>query len=257
MINPTSQMFIRAACNKIGQQIVTTVQQTMPKNKFVEMGSQMMNGLPEGWNKMLPSILSKATALAAKILAVFSNAWRIKSPSRAFAEIGEYAMAGLGEGFKTGEPEVDDQVTKTSDDILNQMKSQIAAITNGWSEDNVYQPVIRPVFDMEGIQTGYNDIQSWFANAQGLNLSGNLTRLTPTTTDDSSSNQQIIDAINNINNDDVVREIGNLRDDILQLQSAMTNLQVVMNTGALVGQLVDPIDSALGMKSLMNTRGRY
>ena len=257
MINPTSQMFIRAACNKIGQQIVTTVQQTMPKNKFVEMGSQMMNGLPEGWNKMLPNILSKATALAARILAVFSNAWRIKSPSRAFAEIGEYAMAGLGEGFKTGEPEVDDQVTRTSDDILNQMKSQIAAITNGWSEDNVYQPVIRPVFDMDGIQTGYNDIQSWFANAQGLNLSGNLTRLTPTTTDDSTSNQQIIDAINNINNDDVVREIGNLRNDISQLQSAMTNLQVVMNTGALVGQLVDPIDSALGMKSLMNTRGRY
>lgn len=257
MINPTSQIFIRAACNKIGQQIVTTIQQTMPKNKFVEMGSQMMNGLPEGWNKMLPSILSKATALAARILSVFSNAWKIKSPSRAFAEIGEYAMAGLGEGFKTGESDVDSQVTKTSDDILNQMKAQIAAITNGWSEDNVYQPVIRPVFDMEGIQTGYNDIQSWFANAQGLNLSGNLTRLTPTTTDDSSSNQQIIDAINNINNDDVVREIGNLRDDISQLQSAMTNLQVVMNTGALVGQLVDPIDSALGMKSLMNTRGRY
>ena len=137
------------------------------------------------------------------------------------------------------------------------MKEQIAAITNGWTEDNVYEPVIRPVFDMTSIDQGYNDIQSWFANAQGVNLNGSISRLTPTRNEDTLQNQMLLDAVKNINNDDVVAELGNLRNDISNLQSAITHMQVVMNTGALVGQIVDPLDNALGMKSLMNTRGRY
>jgi uncharacterized phage infection (PIP) family protein YhgE len=137
------------------------------------------------------------------------------------------------------------------------MKANIAAVANGWSEDNVYQPVIRPVFDMDAISQGYSDIQSWFANSQGINLNGSISRLTPTTREDDMSTQQIIDAINGINNDDVVNEIGALRDDISTLQSAITRMQVVLNTGALVGQLVEPMDKALGNRVLTNTRGRY
>lgn len=258
MTNNISQMFIRGACTKLGSMLVNTLQQSLPKNKFMEMGSNMLNGLPEGWNKVFPNILSKITAIANQILARFTSAWRISSPSKAFSDIAEYAMAGLSVGFTNGESDVDDTVQRTSTDILNSMKENINAITDNVGEDGAYQPVIRPVFDLTAMEQGYNDIQSWFANNQGINLNGNLSRLTPTTReDDSASNQQIIDAINNINNDDVVNELGQLRNDISNLQSAMTNLQVVMNTGALVGQLVDPIDSALGMKSLMNTRGRY
>jgi hypothetical protein len=172
-------------------------------------------------------------------------------------DLGYNAMAGFGNGMEEGSEEVTDITDQSANDILNQMKANIAAVANGWSEDNVYQPVIRPVFDMDAINQGYSDIQSWFANSQGINLNGSISRLTPTTRDEDASTQQVIDAINRINNDDVVREIGALRDDISQLQSAMTNLQVVMNTGALVGQLVEPIDRALGSKALYNSRGRY
>lgn len=258
MTNPTSQMFINGACNKIGSMIVTNMQQQLPRNKFVDMGTNMLNGLPEGWNKTLPNILTKITAIANQIINAFMRSWRINSPSKAFAELGEFAMAGLSVGFKEGESDVDSTVERSSDDILNQMKEQILGITDGMSEDGVYEPVIRPVFDLTAIEQGYNDIQSWFATSQGINLNGNLSRLTPTRSENSDmTNQMLLDAIRNINNDDVVAELSELRNDISNLQSAMTNLQVVMNTGALVGQLVDPMDSALGMKSLMNTRGRY
>ena len=118
--------------------------------------------------------------------------------------------------------------------------------------------MIRPVFDMTAIEQGYSDIQSWFANSQGLNLNGSISRLTPTRSDESSmSNQMLIDAIRNINNDDVVDELSELRNDISNLQTAITHMQVVMNTGALVGQIMEPMDKALGNKALMNSRGRY
>ena len=257
MTNATSQMFIRGACTKLGAMLTNTLQQSMPKNKFAEMGANMLNGLPEGWNKALPNILTKITALANQIIARFMNAWKISSPSKAFAEIGEYAMAGLSVGFADGEADVDDTVQRSSNDILNAMKENINAITDNVGEDGAYQPVIRPVFDLTAMDQGYNDIQSWFTNNQGFSLNGNISRLTPTTKEDETSNQMLIDAIKSINNDEVVNELVNLRSDISELQSVMTNLQVVMNTGALVGQLTGPLDQALGAKALLNSRGRY
>ena len=50
--------------------------------------------------------------------------------------------------------------------------------------------------------------------------------------------------------------IGNLNDRINQLDETISNLQVVMDTGALVGQLTPGIDKNLGMKKLIARRGR-
>jgi tape measure domain-containing protein len=257
MTNNVAQQTIRSHVHMLTKMILDCFKVELKPDIFRSIGNNVINGLNDGIEAKAQAVLAKVRSLASQIASAFARVLAIKSPSRVMAELGEYTMEGLSIGMEDGSSEVEKVTEQTANDILNQMKAQIAAITNGWSEDNAYQPVIRPVFDMDGIQTGYNDIQSWFANAQGLNLSGNLTRLTPTTTDDSSSNQQIIDAINNINNDDVVREINNLRDDISNLQAAMTNMQVVMNTGALVGQLVEPMDKALGSKALIKNRGRY
>lgn len=257
MTDNVAQQTIKSHIHTLTKLVMDCFKVEFKSDIFKNIGMNVVDGLNNGIESKAQAILAKVRLLATQIASAFANVLAIRSPSRVMAELGEYTMEGLSVGMKEGSSNVESVTEQTANDILNQMKEQIAAITNGWSEDNAYQPVIRPVFDMEGIQTGYNDIQSWFANAQGLNLSGNLTRLTPTTTDDSSSNQQIIDAINNINNDDVVREINNLRDDISNLQTAMTNMQVVMNTGALVGQLVEPMDRALGSKALIKNRGRY
>lgn len=257
MINAKSQGFIRMASTSVANNLLNVLKNNLKPDVFKTLGNNVTYGLLSGIENKFPELMAKLNNLVSKIPNLFAKVLAIKSPSRVMAELGEFTMEGFGVGMEDGSADLEKISEQTANDILNQMKANIAAITNGWSEDNAYQPVIRPVFDMEALNTGYNDIQSWFANSEGLNLNGNLSRLTPTNTDDSASNQQIVDAINRINNDDVVREIGALRDDISQLQSAMTNMQVVMNTGALVGQLVEPMDRALGAKALINSRGRY
>jgi hypothetical protein len=257
MMNAKSQSYIRMASIAVANNLLSATKNELKPDIFKSLGVNVTTGLLSGIENKFPELLSKLTSLISKIPNLFARILAIKSPSRVMAELGEYTMKGFGVGMEDGSSDLEKISEQTANDILNQMKANVAAITNGWSEDNAYQPVIRPVFDMEALNTGYNDIQSWFANSEGLNLNGNLSRLTPTTTDDSTSNQQIVDAINRINNDDVVREIGALRDDISQLQTAMTNMQVVMNTGVLVGQLVEPMDRALGSKALMKNRGRY
>lgn len=257
MLNTKSQSYIRIASIAVANNLLNTLKNNMKADDFKRLANNTMSGFENGLSNRLPQILSKVTMFCSQIINAFQRVFRMHSPSKVMEELGEYTMEGFGNGFEEAGSNVEQISEQTANDILNQMKANIAAITNGWSEDNAYQPVIRPVFDMEALNTGYNDIQSWFANSEGLNLNGNLSRLTPTTTDDSTSNQQIVDAINRINNDDVVREIGALRDDISQLQTAMTNMQVVLNTGTLVGQLVEPMDRALGSKALMKNRGRY
>lgn len=253
-----SQSAIKAQSLAVANLLLNTLKNNIKPQSFQQLGVNVIQGFSTGISNSIPQILSKVTAFCGQIINAFQRVLRMHSPSKVMEELGEYTMDGFGIGFEDGAENVEKLSNDAANDILNQMKANIAAITNGWSEDNAYQPVIRPVFDMEAINQGFTDIQTWFANSEGLNLNGNLSRLTPTTnTDESNSNQQIIDAINGINNDDVVREIGALRDDISELQMAMTNLQVVMNTGALVGQLVEPMDKALGSKALLKNRGRY
>ena len=257
MNSPMAQAMLRGATLKMANLVLETLDRELRPQKFQEAANNIFDGFSTGMANRIPQILSKVTLFCAQLIATFQRVLRMHSPSKAMEDLGYNAMAGFGNGMEEGSEEVVSVTDQSANDILDQMKANIAAVANGWSEDNVYQPVIRPVFDMDAINQGYSDIQSWFANSQGINLNGSISRLTPTTRDEDASTQQVIDAINRINNDDVVREIGALRDDISQLQSAMTNLQVVMNTGALVGQLVEPIDRALGSKALYNSRGRY
>lgn len=252
-----SQSAIKAQSLAVANLLLNTLKNNMKPQSFQQLGVNVIQGFSTGISNSIPQILSKVTAFCGQIINAFQRVLRMHSPSKVMEELGEYTMDGFGIGFEDGAENVEKLSDQAANDILNQMKANIAALTNGWSEDNAYEPVIRPVFDMEALNQGFTDIQSWFANSEGINLNSNLSRLTPTTTDESSSNQQIIDAINNINNDDVVREISSLRDDISNLQSAITSMQVVLNTGTLVGQLVEPMDKALGSKALLKNRGRY
>ena len=256
IIDPSSQMFIKAAAAKISDILLKALQNNLRPDKLKTIGTQFMQGFNNGLDAPMSMIVAKVTAFASRILSVFGRILQIHSPSKAMEQLGEYTMEGFGLGMETGADTVEKTTENTANDILEQMKANIAAITDGWTEDNAYQPVIRPVFDMDALNQGYTDIQTWFANSQGLNLNGNISRLTPTTKEEPNNNQQLIDAIKSIDNDKVVNELVALRSDISELQSAMTNLQVVMNTGALVGQILEPMDVALGAKAMRNQRGR-
>ena len=58
-----------------------------------------------------------------------------------------------------------------------------------------------------------------------------------------------------VDNSDVVSEINALRRDIGELKDSMSNMQVVMDTGATVGALAPGIDRELGKRNTMAGRG--
>ena len=58
-----------------------------------------------------------------------------------------------------------------------------------------------------------------------------------------------------LNNDNILREMNNLRKDISQLSNTVGKMQVVMDTGALVGAIAVPVNNALGRQSIYEKRG--
>ena len=56
-------------------------------------------------------------------------------------------------------------------------------------------------------------------------------------------------------NSDVVNEIRALREDLSYMEEAISEMQVVMDTGALVGQMAGPMDNALGQRAIRSGRG--
>ena len=241
---------------RVAQQVIKGFETWVSVTKALDLARYFCQGLSDGFTKYGQPVVTKASMVAGAIVTAFVNRFKIGSPSKVMYDIGEYIMEGLGYGLDDGSSFVEKQTGQTADAILDSMKENMAMTLDGIGEDGVYSPVIRPIFDMSLMGEGWNDITSWFNNGQTIDLNSNISRLTPTNTDNSSEDA-ILSALRSMDVNGVKTEIQNMRTDILNLEASMSNLQVVMNTGALVGQLLNPMDSAMGNKAMLNSRGRY
>lgn len=252
-----SQNSVYSNSVRTAQQVIKGFETWVSASKALDLARYFCQGLSDGFTKYGQPVVAKASAVAAAIVTSFVNRFKIGSPSRVMYDIGEYIMEGLGYGIDDGSTFVERQTGQTADAILDSMKENMAMSLDGLGEDGVYSPVIRPIFDMSLMGEGWNDITSWFNNGQTIDLNSNIARLTPTGRDDTSSNEAVINAIRSLDVSGVKNEIQSMRNDISNLEAAMSNLKVVMNTGALVGQLMNPMDAAMGQKAMLNSRGRY
>ena len=102
---------------------------------------------------------------------------------------------------------------------------------------------------MANVSSSVSAIDGLLTSSQAVKLAGSANlQMTDNTT-------ELQDYGVRVNNTDVVRAINSLSDDIEDLQEAMRNLRVYMDTGALVGEIRDPIDKALGVKAAHKARG--
>ena len=56
-------------------------------------------------------------------------------------------------------------------------------------------------------------------------------------------------------NGDVVTAINEMRADMAEMSAAIRQMQIVMDTGELVGAITDPIDHQLGFNQILIERG--
>lgn len=173
---------------------------------------------------------------------------KIQSPSKVMYELGMYTVEGFNnaitDGLQTTRTSGENLADSTTEAIRNSML-QASDVFN-LSVDT--EPTIRPVLDLTNIEEGAEKVSEALNADQAITL------------DTSSRLAANIDTgtiQNSINLDDtnIVKSIDGLHGDMLDIADRLSKLEVRMDTGALVGELVAPMDSALGSRTIRRGRG--
>ncbi|MBQ2347821.1 MAG: hypothetical protein II388_05545, partial [Clostridia bacterium] len=235
---------------KLSENIVTVWMAVPVKNKyndFYDVGVYMVTGFSKGIsdNLSLAENAAKDMANAAKTSA--QKALDEHSPSKVGYQIGDY----FGEGFVNALNDYQSisymaggKIAGSAKDGLN---DAIKGVAESIDDNPELTPTIRPVIDLSDVQRGADTVSSLFGTEHSLGLAYQSESLF-------NSGVSIARDIK-VNNDNVVSEIRNLRNDVNALNTAISEMRVVMDTGALVGSIALPVNRALGRQSKWEQRG--
>ena len=133
-------------------------------------------GLAAGIRSGESNVITAATDVATKAIKAAKDALQINSPSKVTYGFGRFFDLGMANGIY----DYADRVAKATETISNQALSaaQIIAenIAATMDEDFEYEPTIRPVLDMDEVDSGLNAFDRSFAN-RSMNLAGSIDRV--------------------------------------------------------------------------------
>jgi hypothetical protein len=145
---------------------------------------------------------------------------------------------------------VKNAATNVGKGALDSMSNAVSGISSVFGSDLDSQPTIRPVLDLSNIQNGASRLNGMFGQ-QTVALAGIGTGM-------SNSLNSILNQMQGyggVNNDDVVSAISELRSDFGNLIGAIGSMQIRMDSGTVVGELIGKIDSSLGQIAIHKGRG--
>ena len=172
----------------------------------------------------------------------FETQEEIESPSKVFFQNGEYIVEGLVNGIVQSTDGVTSTMGGLSNAILLAFGNPFEYLSKISSGELVYDPSVRPVFDGSGLYKGASSIDSMLSQ-QTITVSGLSGKLAAD-----------IGTLDNTNTE-VVNELRALREEMSYMQDAISDMQVVMDTGELVGVMSSPMDTALGRRAAFKQRG--
>lgn len=227
--------------------------------KMYEIGAESSEGFKKGID---PDAANTAMILLGNnSLLKLMEALDVHSPSRKTYDIGVNTILGLTNGI--ADPTANAELLATIADLGLKVKQAYDEATDekyirrpvSDLDNDIYQPVIRPVVDMSGVEFG---IASFFANRQ-FSLSGTINNaFAAQRTGPSPDAIMITNAIDRLSVEQraIRNDINNIRSDVSNLGNRIDGMRVVLDGNALVGELVAPLDRAMGNKVIKQKRGR-
>lgn len=231
------------------QEMADTAQKVLTEAGWDETGKQIVKGLTEGVQSEKSSFVDEITQLALAGVQAAKSTLDINSPSRVFREIGNYTGLGFVKGLQDYVDRsyaAGSEMAESAEGGLSGVLQTIADIVSGGFD---MEPVIRPVLDLSDVSAGADALNNLFYSQRAVGLVGQAAVAFEAQRGGSSQTTISVD------NDDVVAELRTLRGEMASMLERMEKLRVVLNTGALVGELAEPMDVALGQRSTQRGRG--
>lgn len=231
------------------QEMADTAQKVLTEAGWDETGKQIVKGLTEGVQSEKSSFVDEITQMALAGVQAAKSTLDIHSPSRVFREIGNYTGLGFVKGLQDYVDRsyaAGSEMAESAEGGLSGVLQTIADIVSGGFD---MEPVIRPVLDLSAVSAGADALNNLFYSQRAVGLVGQAAVAFEAQRGGSSQTTISVD------NDDVVAELRTLRGEMASMLERMEKLRVVLNTGALVGELAEPMDVALGQRSTQRGRG--
>ena len=225
-----------------------TAQKILTEAGWDETGKQIVTGLTEGVQSERSSFIEELTSMALAGVEAVKTTLDINSPSRVFRELGNYTGLGFVNGlhdYVERSYDVGSDMAESAKSGLSNVLQTVADIVNGGIE---MEPTIRPVLDLSNVASGVDTLDSLFYSRRAIGLAGQASVAFSSPRDKSQ-------AAFTVNNSDVVAELKSLRVEMAAMAEKMERMRVVLDTGTLVGEMVGPMDTALGQRAIYKGRG--
>lgn len=222
------------------------------QKSWYSAGQNLGKGLANGVRSMASKVKSAAASAAAGAVSAVRNAWKVHSPSRVGLELGMYFDYGLAEGLNSYRKVVSQNAESVSNGAAESARMVLANLSTGMLDNIDPNPTIRPVLDLSNVEQGVGVINGMFAANRSLS----------TSMFNGAASYRNVKALafdgsriaGGSGNKDVVAELQQLTQRFNNLTEAVTNMQLVLDTGTLVGATSAKMDSQLG--TLVSRRGR-
>lgn len=217
---------------------------TDKKSDIQNVGKQFSEGFAKGIRENTEPVKEASSDMGQAALDAARKTLDIHSPSKESYSLGEYtgmAFVNALNDYRDKSYKAGAEMASSAKDGLANAISSISKIIDGEVECD---PTIRPVLDLSDVENGVGRIGNMFSAKCSIDLAAR----TSFNADTSIANRQ------NGSNRDIVDAVSALRGDVSSLKEVVGNLRVVMDSGALVGQITNGVDKALGKKARLAAR---
>lgn len=219
-------------------------------NDFYNAGNYLDQGLVVGIWKGSSAVSTTAWNVAVSAYNAACRALGIASPSKEFAKIGMFADMGLVNGLETYSDAVQSSASDVASGAIDGAQQGLTNFSSLIFDNMDDTPVIRPVLDLTDVQAGANAMNGMFrSQTVGLRSAELANRVSV------SDYERTAAASVNTDSSDIRGSIEMLNARIDELGQRIMNMQVVTETGAIVGAITPAMDKALGNRSILAKRG--
>ena len=239
---------IKKDTEKETQEMADAAQAILKEAGWDETGKQIVTGIKAGVEEEKPNFLDALTQMALDGVQAVKDTLDINSPSRVFQELGNFTGLGFVKGLTDYADKSYDAAANMAGDATDGLSNAISTVSDLVNGEFDMQPSIRPVLDFTDVARGAGELNNLFGYTRTLALAGQ-TSLAFNSTLDKDGMTVTVD------NDGVVQELRSLRSEMAEMTARLERMQVVLDTGTLVGEMADPLDAALGQKQAFRGRG--
>ena len=216
-------------------------------------GQNLGKGLANGIAAMAGSVRRAATNAAAGATRAIQITWSVHSPSRVGYGLGMNFDLGIAGGLDRYSKVVSQSAEGIGENAVDSAKTMLRGVDGSVFDYIDPNPTIRPVLDLSGVREGVGTIGGLLNSDQIVN--GGLFQGLNFNRGVNSLNFDGARIAGGLNNKDVVSELQTLAARFDEMNEALTHMQVVLDSGELVGATSSKMDSALGTQAMRKGRG--